>query len=378
NTFKDWNEVDIIVNQHARQNGFVAVKFRKDLDEVDKTIVRRRVYTCWKSGTNKPKKVEDITSHRNATTTKTNCPWQASFYFGKRAAAIHLTKLNDVHNHQCDPITIYLAPKNQHFPQEILDKIKHYTINGRISAGQQYDLLLKEFPQHHIKKKNLYNTIQKFRGVRVHDESDAMTMFSYLMEQRDKDPDFIVTARLEGLSNELTGIFWMTDQQRNDLWPKYHDVVIHDNTAKTNRYEMALSLFVGVDNNFKTRVLAQALTKYETLADYNWILQCTLEVTSNLSPVVLFTDGDPAMISAVQMTYPQTRHLLCIYHIAENVKKKAKSKLHGEMVNNFIGDFHHMRNSYTQCQFEQDIKRCSQNMSHVELTLKINFIQVVH
>ena len=58
---------------------------------------------------------------------------------------------------------------------------------------------------------------------------------------------------------------------------------------------MALSLFVGIDNNFKTRVLAQALTKYETLVDYNWILQCTLETTSNFSPVVLFMDGDPAI-----------------------------------------------------------------------------------
>jgi hypothetical protein len=39
NTFKDWNEVDIIINQHAKQNGFVAIKFCKDLDEVDKTII---------------------------------------------------------------------------------------------------------------------------------------------------------------------------------------------------------------------------------------------------------------------------------------------------------------------------------------------------
>src|SRR5436190_9651150 len=156
-------------------------------------------------------------------------------------------------------------------------------------------------------------------------------MFSYLMEQHDKDPDFFVTTRLEGSSNELIGIFWMTSQQRNELWPKYHDVVIHDNTAKTNRYEMALSLFVGVDNNFKTRVLAQALTKYETLTDYNWILQCTLEATNNLSPVVLFTDGDLAMIAAIQ-----------IYHITENVKKKAKSKLRRELINKFIEDFHHM------------------------------------
>ncbi|CAB5190655.1 unnamed protein product [Rhizophagus irregularis] len=298
-TFKDWNEVDVIVNQHARQ-----------------------------TGTNKPKKVEDITLHHDATTTKTKCPWQASFYFGKRAATIHFSKFNNVHNHQCDPVTIELASKNQYFPQAImLDKIEHYTVNGHLSVGQQ-----------------------------IHDESDAKTMFSYLMEQHDKDPDFIVKTQLEGPSNELTGLFWITSQQRNELWPKYHDVVIHDNTAKTNRYEMALSLFVGIDSNFKTRILAQALTKYETLADYKWILQCTLEATSNLSPVVLFTDGDPAMLGAVQMTYSQTRHLLCIYHITENVKKKAKSKLRGEIINNFIEDFYHMRNSYTQCQFESRYK----------------------
>ncbi|GBC01173.1 hypothetical protein RclHR1_40990001 [Rhizophagus clarus] len=35
----------------------------------------------------------------------------------------------------------------------------------------------------------------------------------------------------------------------------------------------------------------------------------------------------------------------------ENVKKKAKYKLHGDMVKSFIEDFYHMRNSYTQTQF---------------------------
>jgi hypothetical protein len=42
---------------------------------------------------------------------------------------------------------------NQRFSQVVLDKIEHYTVNGHLSAGQQYDLLLKEFSQHHIKKK---------------------------------------------------------------------------------------------------------------------------------------------------------------------------------------------------------------------------------
>ncbi|GET51062.1 protein FAR1-RELATED SEQUENCE 5-like [Rhizophagus irregularis DAOM 181602=DAOM 197198] len=211
-TFKDWNAVETAVNTFAKNNGFVAIKFCKDLDIIDKTITRRRVYQCWKAGINNPKKVEDITLHRESSLTKTNCPWQANFYFGKRAADIHLTKFNNSHNHQCDPISIELAPKNLRFSQSILDKIEHYTTK--------------------------------------------------------EDPNYVVIPRLEGPSNELTSLFWVTSKQRNELWPKFHDVVIHDNTAKTNRYEMALNLFVGIDNNFKTRVLAQALMKYETQADY--------------------------------------------------------------------------------------------------------------
>ncbi|CAG8733729.1 20410_t:CDS:1 [Rhizophagus irregularis] len=154
-TFKDWNAVETAVNTFAKNNGFVAIKFCKDLDIIDKTITRRRVYQCWKAGINNPKKVEDITLHRESSLTKTNCPWQANFYFGKRAADIHLTKFNNSHNHQCDPISIELAPKNLRFSQSILDKIEHYTTKGNLSAGQQYDLLVHEFPQYHIKKKPL-------------------------------------------------------------------------------------------------------------------------------------------------------------------------------------------------------------------------------
>ena len=135
------------------------------------------------------------------------------------------------------------------------------------------------------------------------------------------------------------------------LWPKFHDIIVYDTTSKTNRYEMALSLFVAVDNNYKTRIVAQVLTKYENQADFNWIFQCILQASNNLLPKVLFTDSDPAIIAAVQVVYSQTRYLLCIYHLLENVKKKAKSKLRGDMVKSFVTDFYIMRNSYSEEQF---------------------------
>ena len=55
-TFKDWDAVETAINTFAKCNGFVAIKFRKDLDIIDKTITRHRVYQCWKAGINNPKK----------------------------------------------------------------------------------------------------------------------------------------------------------------------------------------------------------------------------------------------------------------------------------------------------------------------------------
>ncbi|PKC54713.1 hypothetical protein RhiirA1_476804 [Rhizophagus irregularis] len=80
-------------------------------------------------------------------------------------------------------------------------------------------------------------------------------MLLFLLKQQKDDPDYVIIPQLEGPANELTRLFWMTSYQ-------------------------SFSLFVAVDNNYKTRIVAQALIKYENQADFNWILQYTL---SNLS-----------------------------------------------------------------------------------------------
>ena len=75
---------------------------------------------------------------------------------------------------------------------------------------------------------------------------------------------------------------------------------------------MALSLFVCIDNNFKTRIVAQALIKYETQAAYKWIFRCTLEAIGEVQPKVIFTDSDPAVIAAIQVVYPQAYYAFII------------------------------------------------------------------
>ncbi|PKC07883.1 hypothetical protein RhiirA5_358621 [Rhizophagus irregularis] len=77
------------------------------------------------------------------------------------------------------------------------------------------------------------------------------------------------------ITSSLTHLFWMSPEQQI----LYHDVIIHDNTYKTNRYNHQLSYFVTSDNNLKTRIVAQAIVGDETQHSYEWVFQCVKKAT---------------------------------------------------------------------------------------------------
>ncbi len=62
-----------------------------------------------------------------------------------------------------------------------------------------------------------------------------------------KEHGQFVETRVKGEDNHLTSLFWMRPSQI-DLQKRFHDIVINDNTSKTNQYQMYLSLTIVVDN----------------------------------------------------------------------------------------------------------------------------------
>jgi hypothetical protein len=135
------------------------------------------------------------------------------------------------------------------------------------------------------------------------------------------------------------------------IWHYYNDVILNDNTAKTNWYEIALSFFVVIDNNMKSQIVAQALLDRETKDFYVWVLQCTLEATG-IAPKVFVTDADPGMDVAIQIKYPLTFSIHCIWHIGQNLPLRLKSKLGGSF-DQFKKNFYECRNSLVKEIFKQ-------------------------
>jgi hypothetical protein len=148
------------------------------------------------------------------------------------------------------------------------------------------------------------------------------------------------------------------------LWMEYHDVIMNDNTYKTNRYQMPLSLFLAVDNNTRSRLVAQALVSDETTESYRWILECTKNATKT-EPLVFVTDSDPAVDAAIALVYEETYPVHCIYHIGENLPKNTKSKL-SDQYESFVHDFYRCRNSLCEKLFYERWSKLTEKYPNVK------------
>jgi len=150
-------------------------------------------------------------------------------------------------------------------------------------------------------------------------------------------------------TNSLDKLFWMSPEQVQ-RWMTYHDVILNDNTHKTNQYNMPLSLFVAIDNHFRTRLVAQAVVNDETKETYEWLLNATIKAT-NHTPRVFITDADPGMDAAIDSQYSSAYPLHCLYHISQNLIRNLKAPL-GNAYNDFLKDFYTCRNVLSPAEFD--------------------------
>jgi hypothetical protein len=128
----------------------------------------------------------------------------------------------------------------------------------------------------------------------------------------------------------------MTPKQVED-WIQFSDCVINDTTHKTNRYGMALSLFVGFDRNMWNIILAQGLLIDESKRSHSWLFNQIVEATK-IAPTVIITDSDPAVDAAIKEVFTNTYPVHCAFHITQNLHKNLRKPLES-LYEKFLQDF---------------------------------------
>ena len=118
-------------------------------------------------------------------------------------------------------------------------------------------------------------------------------------------------------TEKLSHVLWMSVEQIA-IAQRFPYLILHDNTYQSNRYNLLIGLFLGVNNYGQSVLMGQAIVVGEKTRDFEYQFTHWLAAVG-IAPVVMFTDACVKASRAVATVFPNGKHFWCYWHIAKNV-----------------------------------------------------------
>jgi MULE transposase domain len=118
----------------------------------------------------------------------------------------------------------------------------------------------------------------------------------------------------------LKNIFWVDGRARR-TYQEFGDVITFDTTYQTNKYSMPLTPFIGVNHHRHSIFFCIALLRREDAQSFCWLFQIRLKAMYEKHPRAIITDQDPAMKKAIELSFPNTMHRCCQWHIMRKARE---------------------------------------------------------
>ncbi|CAG8737952.1 2923_t:CDS:2, partial [Dentiscutata erythropus] len=171
--FDIWKLAESHLVEYGKQEGFCLRKRRRVPDLVDNSITRRRTFEYSHACTHEAKKTILTENRRDRESGMIDCSWHINLSFPKTEYRIKINTIVGKHNHPMNPLIVETAPRFHCLTDEMCEKIKFWTVQERLGMAIQYNLLSTLFPDKKINKKDLSNTIQKYKKQLKPQKNDA-------------------------------------------------------------------------------------------------------------------------------------------------------------------------------------------------------------
>lgn len=151
-------------------------------------------------------------------------------------------------------------------------------------------------------------------------KGDTQAIYNYLCRMQLTNPNFFYLMDLND-DGRLRNVFWM-DARCRAACGYFADVIYFDNTYLSNKYEIPLVAFVGINHHGQTVLLGCALLAGETTESYTWLFRAWLTCVSGHFPQTIITDRCKALQSAIAEVFPRCHHRFGLSHIIKKVPEK--------------------------------------------------------
>ena len=180
-------------------------------------------------------------------------------------------------------------------------------------------MLQQKFPGNKSTMKTIYNARTKHNVVK----KGGKSQMQYLLGKVSEYGYFYHHRRCE--KTEMVTDLFFAHPTSVELLRAFPSVLLMDCTYKTNRYRLPLLEIVGVTSTGMTFQVACAFMESEREDNYMWacsILKALMDPAC--LPNVIVTDREIALMNAIESTFPNSRHLLCRWHIGKNIMANCK------------------------------------------------------
>ncbi|XP_022027110.1 protein FAR-RED ELONGATED HYPOCOTYL 3-like [Helianthus annuus] len=173
--------------------------------------------------------------------------------------------------------------------------------------------------------KTIYNAHYKFRKTEQASRTPMQNLMNTLQSK-----GYVFYYRVHDITNELEELFFVHPTSLT-IWQAFPNVVLMDATYKTNKYNLPFFEIVGVTSTNKTFSIAFAFINKEKANNYIWALtRLQLTINDSFCPRVIVTDRDLALMKACAEVFPQSNHLLCRWHIQNDIIKHCRPRIRSQ------------------------------------------------
>ncbi|XP_022982131.1 protein FAR1-RELATED SEQUENCE 6-like isoform X1 [Cucurbita maxima] len=151
-------------------------------------------------------------------------------------------------------------------------------------------------------------------------DGDGHALYNYFCRMKLTNPNFFYLMDLDN-DGHLRNVFW-ADARSRTTYSYFCDTITIDTTCLTNRYEIPLISFVGVNHHGQSVLLGCGFVGFESVECFVWILKAWLQCMLGCSPQVIITDQNKTLVAAVTEVFPKACHCYSTWYIMQRVPEK--------------------------------------------------------
>ncbi|KAG8378594.1 hypothetical protein BUALT_Bualt07G0001800 [Buddleja alternifolia] len=151
-------------------------------------------------------------------------------------------------------------------------------------------------------------------------EGDAHAVYNYFCRMKLTSPNFFYLMDLDD-EGHLNNVFW-ADARSQISYNYFSDTVTIDTTSLTNKFEIPLISFVGINHHGRSVLLGCGFLGHESVESYVWMFRAWLMCMQGRHPQVIVSDQSKLLYKAVSEVFPQARHCYCLSYIMHRVPEK--------------------------------------------------------